>query len=128
MSTRVRRNAYILKVLGTAHPSVVKAILKGHNKDLIDCLGECCHNILCGNVPLSKQHKSKLVKYKHQLRKVADRKTTLANKERVVQSGGFLPALLAPLISAVIAPLAKKAIDGIANAIKKKKRNKNHKK
>ena len=124
MSSRVRRQAPVLKVLGKAHPHVCQAILRGADKELLKCLSECAYNILRGNVKLTPAQKARLTKYKQKLRKVADRKTNLKQKQKLVQTGGFLPALLAPLLTSVIAPLAGEAVKGIAKAVAKKRRKK----
>lgn len=122
MSTRLKRQANVLHALAKGHPHVCKAILKGADKDLLQCLSECAHNVLQGNVPLKPSEKARLTKYKQKLRHIANKKTALKQKQKIVQTGGFLPALLAPLIGSVIAPLAEKAIGGIVKAIKKKKK------
>lgn len=126
MSTRVKRQASILQALAKAHPHVCKAILKGADKDLLQCLSECAHNILRGNVPLTPNQKAKLTKYKQKIRQVADKQTSLKTKQKTFQTGGFLPALLAPLLSSVIAPLAGQAVKGIIKAVKKKRNGKSH--
>ena len=71
MSTRVKRQASILQALAKAHPHVCKVILKGADKDLLQCLSECAHNILRGNVHLTPNQKAKLTKYKQKIRQVA---------------------------------------------------------
>lgn len=126
MSTRVKRQAPILQALAKAHPHVCQAILKGADKDLLQCLSECAYNILKGNVHLTPSQKTKLTKYKQQLRQVSNKRTALKTKQKTLQKGGFLPALLAPLLSSVIVPLAGKAVKGIIKAIKKKKNGKSH--
>ena len=125
MSARVKRQAPVLKALAKAHPHVCQVILKGADKDLLKCLSECAYNILRGNVKLKPAEKARLTKYKQKLRKVADKKTSLKQKQKLVQTGGFLPALLAPLLTSVIAPLAGEAVKGIAKAVTKKRRRKN---
>ena len=122
MSTRLKRQAFVLKALAKSHPHVCKSILRGADKDLLQCLSECAHNILKGNVPLKSTEKSQLTKYKQKIRKVANKKTSLKQKQKIVQTGGFLPALLAPLLTSVIAPLAEQAVKGIVKAVSKKKK------
>ena len=114
MSARVKRQAPVLKALAKAHPHVCQVILKGADKDLLKCLSECSYNILRGNVKLKPAEKARLTKYKQKLRKVADKKTSLKHKQKLVQTGGFLPALPALLLTSVIAPLAGEAVKGIA--------------
>ena len=74
---------------------------------------QCALNILKGNVTLKPAEKARLTKYRQKLRKVADKKVSLKQKHKIVQTGGFAPALLAPLLAPVIAPLAKQVIGGL---------------
>ncbi len=113
MSSRVKRHAEVLQVLAKAKPATRKAIMKHPDKDLVRCLCECTHNILKGNVPLTKAQKTKLARYKQDLRAVASKGTSQKKKQKILQKGGFLPALLAPLLAPVIAPLASKVIGKI---------------
>ena len=106
MTSRVKRQAPLLLALAKAHPHVCKAILRGANQDLLQCLSECALNILKGNVTLKPSEKARLTKYRQKLRKVADKKVSLKQKHKIVQTGGFAPALLAPLLAPLIAPLA----------------------
>ena len=82
-------------------------------EDLIQCLSECALNILKGNVTLKPAEKARLTMYRQKLRKVADKKVSLKQKHKIVQTVGFAPALLAPLLAPVIAPLAKQVIGGL---------------
>ena len=113
MTSRVKRQAPLLLALAKAHPHVCRVILRGADKDLIQCLSECALNILKGNVTLKPAEKARLTKYRQKLRKVADKKVSLKQKHKIVQTGGFAPALLAPLLAPVIAPLAKQVIGGL---------------
>lgn len=110
MSARVRKHADLLKVLAKASPTTCKAIVKAADKDLVHCLGECAHNVLKGSVPLSRAQKTKLMRYKQDLRAIAKKTTSPKRKQQVLQKGGFLPALLGPLLAPVITPLATKVI------------------
>ena len=121
MSARVKRQAHTLKLLAKSKPHICKAIIKGSDNDLVKCLSECAYNVLRGNVAITKTQKTKLTKYKQKLRKVADKKTSLKQKRKLVQTGGFLTALLVPLLSAVIAPLAGEAVKGILKKVKSKR-------
>ena len=124
MSARVKRQARMLKALAKNDSHVCKAILKGVNKDLLKCLSECAYIILRGNAKLAATQKTRLTKYKQKLRKVGNKKTSLKQKQKLVQTGGFLPALLAPLLTSVIAPLAGEAVKGIVKAVTKKRKRK----
>ena len=105
MSTRLQRNCKLLKVLSTAKPQMVKAVIGAADKDLITCLCECAHNVIKGNVPLSKAHLTRLQRHKKHIRELAKKRTTQQRKRKLLQTGGFLPALLAPLAASALLDL-----------------------
>ena len=117
MTYCVKRLAPLLLVLAKAHPHICKTILCGANKDLLQCLSECALNILKGNVKLKPSDKTRLTKYRQKLRKVADKRVSLKQKHKIVQTGGFAPALLAPLLTPLIVPFAKRALSGLLRGI-----------
>lgn len=95
------------------HKSIIKKLHKASrdgrrqllcqcmDKDFINVISECCRNILCGNVPLTVVQKEKIGRRKALFRKIALKKTSLKEKKRIVQSGGFLGALLGPIVSVI---------------------------
>lgn len=78
-----------------------KSMIKAADGDLVRCLCECALNILKGNVRLTPPQKSKLTRHKHSLRQLASGKLKIGKKKKILQKGGFLSALLAPLIPVV---------------------------
>ena len=122
MSSRVKRQAPVLRALAKSHPHVCHAILRGADKDLLQCLSECALNVLKGNVPLTSTEKAKLIKYKQKLRKVANKQVSLKQKHKIVQTGGFLPALLAPILGAVLGPIATASVKAISDRISNRKK------
>lgn len=97
---RVKRNLDFLKVLYKANKCQRHGIIKGANKDLIICLCECADNLLKGNIPIKEETKQKLRRHKKPLRELADKKSSLKVKREILcQRGGFLPLLLAPVLS-----------------------------
>ena len=122
MSARVKRNIHVLKTLAHCHPSVTKRIVQGADKDLTDCLSECAHNVLAGNVPLKPAEKARLTKYKQKLRKVSSRKTSLKSRRTILQTGGFLGALIKPLLSGVLFPVITNLAGSIIKKVHKKKK------
>jgi len=99
MSARLMKNFAELKLLKEASPGMRKKIMKNCKKTLMCCLCECALNVLKGNVPLKKAQKSKLSRFKQKLRKLSSKKTRQNIKRRIVQSGGFIGALLTPVLS-----------------------------
>lgn len=88
-----------LRLLKETSPKVRKRILKDCNASLLYCLCECALNVLKGTVPLEKAQKTRLGRFKHKLRKLASKKTRVKIKKRIVQTGGFIGALLTPVLS-----------------------------
>ncbi len=99
MSNRLKKHLELLKILKKTNPKHRKSILESADNSLILCICECIDNILRGNVKLSPAKKRELAKHVEILRQIADRKTKGQKKRSLlVQKGGFLPALLAPVI------------------------------
>ncbi|MCP4345345.1 MAG: hypothetical protein GY795_07445, partial [Desulfobacterales bacterium] len=81
------------------NPEQQKALLKVADDGLILCICECVDNVIRGNIKLTKKKKEDLSKHKNILRKLQDRQIAKDKKRKLlVQNGGFLPALLAPII------------------------------
>lgn len=99
MSSRLKKYLHKLRLLKEASDKVRKKILKNCNKNLLGCICECAKNVLKGNVPLTKPQKSKLSRFKKKLRNLVSKKTRATVKKKLIQSGGFIGALLTPVIS-----------------------------
>mgnify|MGYP003535994637 FL=1 len=76
-------------------------LIKKCDKNLIDCFCECSKNVLKGNVPLNGAQLKKLRREKKNLRVIALKKTPLKRKRRILQKGGFIGALLPPILSII---------------------------
>ena len=99
MSAPIEEKFEKLRLLKESSPKVRKQILKDCNSSLLCCLCECALNILKGAVPLKEGQKKRLARFKHKLRKLASKKTRRKIKKRIVQTGGFIGALLTPVLS-----------------------------
>ncbi len=100
MSKRLHKHVELLKILKNSNPKQRKALLEAANNSLILCICECIHNLLRGNLRISSAKKQQLKKHTNILREIADRKTKVDKKRALlVQNGGFLPALLAPVLT-----------------------------
>ena len=107
---RLRKNGPTLQLLQNASTPLQKRIQDKASPELIHCLCDCTHNILQGNVTLSRHYKQKLRQHKTKLRKLADCKVALKTKKQLIQTSGFLLLLLsalAPVITGVIGSLIK---------------------
>jgi hypothetical protein len=104
----VRKYKPHIELLACCSPKFRRALLKEANHELIQCLSECCLNVLQGVVPVSSSTKRKLRRHKSLLRQLASTSTSNRHKKKlVVQSGGgFLLVLLPAVISAISALVA----------------------
>jgi len=56
-------------------------------------------NVIKGNVPLTSRQMTNLRRKRHDLRALSKRKTSLKAKRKILQKGGFLTALLPPVLA-----------------------------
>ena len=105
MSARFKRNAFCLWLLANVDPDLARVIINKGNENLVKRLCECARNILKGNAPLKKSQKGRLRRYKKDLKILIQRNTSLHERKRILQKGGFVGALLAPLAKSLLAPL-----------------------
>ena len=87
-----------------------KAIIGNTDIDLICSIAECAYNIPKGNVRLTPMQKAKLRRYINQVRTLAKKGTCVACQTAIIQTGGFLPPLLAPLATSVLLPVLHKLL------------------
>jgi hypothetical protein len=88
-----------------------KQLLRTASTEQVKTICECIDNVLKRNIPLAPEHLCELKKYKKVLYTLADRRVPIPRKKRIIeQSGGFLPALLIPIIGAILGGLAHNAI------------------
>ena len=107
MSKCLKNNAAMLSLLSKAKPNMCKAIIHAADRELITCLCECAQNVLNGNVPLCKAHLKRLQRYRTDVRKLAKKRTAKHTKKKILQKGGFLSALLAPIAVEVLTKIIK---------------------
>jgi len=88
----------ILKRINRLAENTNRQYVKKSSKDFLDCLSQCAKNVLLGNVPLSSRQNVKLRHSKNDLRLLSAKKTSLRKKRQIVQKGGFLAALLPPVL------------------------------
>ena len=106
-----KKQAIILQALCHLTDKQRKAVLNSADVKLIRCICECAFNLLQGNVPLNTLQKNSLRKHAPVLRKlVAKNSTWRGRKKIIVQRGGFLPLLLAPIIGTVLASLIERVV------------------
>ena len=99
MPTRTRKNLHFLKVLHDAKPEVRRTVVENADKELIDTICDCVHGILSGKVKVSPKIRQKLNRKRQLLNQLHNKRIGVRKKKQLlVQDGGFLPALLAPIL------------------------------
>jgi len=73
--------------------------IKKCNREFIDCVSECAKNFIKGNVPMTGPLKANFRRRRKDVRALAIKKTSLTKKRRILQKGGFLTAVLPPVLS-----------------------------
>ena len=102
MSARLKKQLNYLKILRKSNPKTRSAILQNADKELILCICECVENTLNGNVKVNPAQQKQLKKYTTVLRQIRAKGGNLKTKKKLlVQKGGFLPALLAPILASL---------------------------
>ena len=69
--------------------------------ELVNCICDCVHNILQGNIPVSEEGKEGFKRYKYCLRKLINKKTSDREKKHLIQEGDFLGSLIPTLVGLV---------------------------
>lgn len=105
MSQRLKRHKDVLNIMSKAKSGTNRDIINQASPDLINCFSEICMNTLKGRVNMSKKQLQKLRRYKKQVRDLASKSKPIKNKKKSLQKGGFIAALLAPLIGSILKPL-----------------------
>ena len=90
-----------LKLLHAAKPAYRKTLLQKATPEMIKLLSDCALNILKGKILLTQHEKKRLQPHKKKLRTLANKKSPMKTKRKILQQGGFLPAFLLPILAAV---------------------------
>jgi len=98
MSRRVRKYLPVLKRIAKLGDKAKRDCVRKCDKEFLDCISECAKNVVKGNVPLTNRQKTRLRRSRNELRALSVKKTSLRKKRRILQKGGFLTALLPPVL------------------------------
>lgn len=95
----MRKYLPTLKRINRLGEKAKKQLIKKCDKQLIDCFCECSKNILKGRVPLQNRQLKRLRREKNKLRALALKHTSLKTKRKILQTGGFIGAILPPVLT-----------------------------
>jgi len=98
MSSRVRKYLPVLKRITTLGDNAKRDYVRKCDKEFLNCISECAKNVVKGNLPLTNRQKTRLRRSRNDLRALSVKKTSLRKKRHILQKGGFLTALLPPVL------------------------------
>jgi len=101
-ATTMQDKKALLKMLHKASPKLRRALLADLPPEIVQLLSECALNILKGTITLSQHNKDKLKRYRKSLHALSKKNTSVAKKKKIIQTGGFLPAILGGVLPALI--------------------------
>jgi hypothetical protein len=96
---RLERNISLLDVLHKARKEQRDALINTATRDQIQCICDCASNILDENFKLGDSDLRRLKRYKNFVRYLSKKQGNIEKKKLVIQHGGFLGALLTPVLS-----------------------------
>ena len=82
-----------------------RKILREGGKPLMRALREIAFNVLRGKLPLTAKQLARLKKHKTCVRLVAKKNTSNQTRVKIAQKGGFISALLTPLLAGLVSTL-----------------------
>jgi len=104
MTQRLRNNFVKLSALASPDPKLRESTIQRSDDELINVVSECIRNHLANKLKFTAQERRRLRKFKHLCRKIHSKKVSIRKKRMLLlqnQTGGFLPALLAPILGIV---------------------------
>jgi hypothetical protein len=115
MTSRLSRHARDLQTLADASPAVRRRIISQAPNDLLLALVDAARRLLKGDVSLTPTQLGAVRRHKKNFRKVIAPRTTARQLRKVYQTGGFLPALLGPILKVGL-PLLNGILGGLGGA------------
>lgn len=102
---QLKKHKTLIKTLTRVPAKSVTGVVKHLDRKDIQSLSDIIVNTANGTIPLSKQHRRRLIPYKQRIRDIVHvcEKGKLQPIRRVLskQTGGFLPLLLTPLLALI---------------------------
>ena len=91
-------HAAILRTLARSKPHVLSKQLEQLSPDVVRTIKNISKNVLKGSVNLNKRQINKLRQHEKLLKELALKRTSIKRSKKILQQGGFLASLLAPLV------------------------------
>ena len=112
-SSLIKSYGSFLKGLTHLTPKYRQKMINNSPKEVIDSVGECCLNIIKGNVHLTKAQKQNLQARQRHIHLLSSKQVSLPEKKKIInQKGG---ALLGLLLKPLLAPIVGSVLWGLLN-------------
>ena len=99
----VKKHGAMVLAIAKSPTPLRKKLIRDVPDQVIQCISECCSNVLKGNVKLTSAQMQRLRSKRQQLRTLADKSVTIPKKKKVLnQTGGFLPFIVPLLGKAIV--------------------------
>ena len=99
MSDRMKTYLPVLKRIRRMGEKAKRQYVRKCDTEFVNCVSECAKNVIKGNVPLNNRQMTNLRRKRNDLRTLSMKKTSLRTKHKIIQKGGFLTALLPPVLA-----------------------------
>lgn len=105
--TRERLKKYLPLLKFLQKSKNATGLIKSADREIIDVICECAHNLINNNLKLTTNQKKKLKHHKKALLLLDNKKTSITKKKKALQKGnGLITALLSVAIPAIIGAIA----------------------
>jgi hypothetical protein len=111
LKTRLRTHETVLRALQRLDNNARASIMASAKRELVTTLVDCARAIINQRVPLSSSQYEAIRGRLKDIRALTRPKTSLDERRRILQNGGFLSALIAPALS--LLPKVVKSIRGL---------------
>lgn len=113
ITRRIQRNVNNLERLAKAKSHTRRRTISDASHDLIMALVDAARSLLKGHLSLTPRQLSAAKRHRRSLEKLAKQGTSLREKKRTLQTGGFIGALLGPLLKQIAVPVLGGLLGGI---------------
>jgi hypothetical protein len=102
MKERIERNLHLLESFPKLNRKQQGLIRKNFTPDQLKFIFELAINLLNQNIPVPQEIRKKLEPHKSKIRRLSQKNSTIKEKRKIVQTGGFLPLFLSTLASSAV--------------------------
>ena len=107
LSKNLRDNLYMIRCLSEAKEDSRRGAMRCCSRQLCDSMSEIAANLLKGNIPLTDRQFLALKRHAKDIEALSKKKTQVWKRREILQKGGFLSALLGPVVRFLMPVVAK---------------------